>query len=84
MILINAVLTMLITLIDKVMPVFGLPDEFYQKVDEAIVLLIQILRMGSYILPLDVMVYCLGIMLVADNLSVLTWLGKYVIRLVRG
>ena len=82
--IINKLLELIISVIDNVFPVFGVPDSFFTSVDQSISFFITILQGANYILPLDVFVTCIGVMIIADNFALLTNVGKFILQLIRG
>lgn len=84
MALINKLIEALIVLLDTLLPALGVSDSFFQQADAAFAFFITLLQGAAYILPLDVMVTCLGIMFLVDNFSLFMNIGLFLLKLIRG
>lgn len=82
--IINAIVSLLASLLDKILPTLGISAEFIAKIDLAFSWFISLMQSASYFLPLDVFVICLGVMLVFDNWSLLFRVGQWVVKFIRG
>jgi hypothetical protein len=82
--LVNKLLEYLVIFLDKVLPILNLPDSFYTTLDTGMSSFIELLRMGAYFIPLDILVLCISVMLIVDNFALLTRIGQFLIKLIRG
>lgn len=82
--LVNALLSSVIGFLDKFLPVLGFSPQFMSSLDNALSTIIGIIQGAGYFLPLDIMVLCFSAMLIVDNFALLTRVGQFVIKLIRG
>lgn len=84
MVVINKIMEFIIGLLDTLLPTLNLPDDFITALDSGITVIIGLLEGANYFLPLDVLVICFTVMLIADNFTLIMRIGQWVIELVRG
>lgn len=84
MIIINKIISFIVSILDLILPTFDLSADFLAHVDFAIVTIINLLESANYFLPLDIFVVCFSVMLIVDNFALLTRIGQFIIKLVRG
>lgn len=82
--LINWVLSIIVKLINSLLPVFGLPVEFTDIIDGALTIIIDLINGAAYFLPIDVMLVCWSVLLLMDSWILLFRIGQWVIKLIRG
>ena len=84
MIVLNKILTFLLSILDRVLPSLSVDQSFLTMIDGAISKFIGLIEGASWIVPLNVLVVCYGVMLIADNFTLLSRIGQWVIRTIRG
>lgn len=82
--IINKIMAFLVGLLDTLLPSLGVSDELFLKIDSALDFFISLLQGASYFIPLDVLVFCLGVMILVDNFSFLMRFGTFILKLIRG
>lgn len=82
--IINAVLSFILGLLGRILPVLGFSTDFLSKLDNAISWFISLLQSASYFIPLDVFVVCMSVMLVFDNWALMFRVGQFIVKLIRG
>lgn len=73
-----------LSFIDSAIGVLPVSDSFIAMVDGAIALIINIVGMSSWLVPLNVLVVCLGIVFTVENFHIIVGVTKWVIELIRG
>jgi hypothetical protein len=81
---ISAVLNLLLGVISTILPAIGVPPEFFIALDAGLSLLLDIIITSAWFVPLDILVMCFTVMLVADNYILLSKLVRWVVGLIRG
>ena len=66
------------------LPSITFGTEFFTLLDAAIAMIINLLDLGRYFIPLDVLSMCFGIILMVDNWSLVVRTFQYVAQLIRG
>ena len=66
------------------LPSITFGTEFFTLLDVAIAMIINLLDLGRYFIPLDVLSMCFGIILMVDNWSLVVRIFQYVAQLIRG
>lgn len=66
------------------LPSLTFGTDFFLLLDAAIAMIIQLLDLGRYFIPLDVLGMCFGIILLVDNWSLVVRILQYVVQLIRG
>jgi len=66
------------------LPSITFGTEFFTLLDAAIAMIINLLDLGRYFIPLDVLSMCFGIILMVDNWSLVVRIFQYVAQLIRG
>ena len=84
MVVINTIISFIISILGLVLPVLGVPDSFFNTVDTAFSSLISFFQIASFFVPLDILVTCLTIMLIVDNFALFMRIGRWIIDLIRG
>lgn len=69
--IINDMLSLALQALDQILPYFGLDEEFYTGLDQAMVLIIDLLNGAAYFLNLDALVICFTAIFVAKNYSLM-------------
>lgn len=82
--IINTIMAILISLLDTLLPALGVPDSFFVTADTAFASFVTIIQGASFFVPLDIMVVCFGIMLLADNFALILRVGQFILKLIRG
>lgn len=82
--LINEILTLIISLLDTLLPAMGVPDEFFIQLDTGLSSFISILEGVSWFIPLNLLVMCFTVMLIIDNWSLIVRIGQFILKLIRG
>lgn len=84
MIIINTLIKIVVGILNRLLPALGVPNSFFVQVDGAVSGIISILQTASWFIPLDILVVCFGIMILADNFSILARIAQWIVRTVRG
>ncbi len=66
------------------LPSLTFGTEFFTYLDVTIAMIIELLNLGRYFVPLDVLGMCFGIVLLVDNWSLVVRIFQYVVQLIRG
>lgn len=66
------------------LPSITFGTDFFILLDAAIAMIINLLDLGRYFIPLDVLSMCFGIILMVDNWSLVVRIFQYVAQLIRG
>ena len=66
------------------LPSITFGTDFFILLDAAIAMIINLLDLGRYFIPLDVLGMCFGIILMVDNWSLVVRIFQYVAQLIRG
>ena len=66
------------------LPSITFGTDFFILLDGAIAMIINLLDLGRYFIPLDVLSMCFGIILMVDNWSLVVRIFQYVAQLIRG
>lgn len=66
------------------LPSITFGTEFFTLLDAAIAMIINLLDLGRYFIPLDVLGMCFGIILMVDNWALVVRIFQYVAQLIRG
>ena len=66
------------------LPSITFGTEFFTLLDAAIAMIINLLDLGRYFIPLDVLSMCFGIILMVDNWSLVVRIFQDVAQLIRG
>jgi len=82
--IINGIIKVLVSALDFLLPKLNLSPAFISGLDNAITLFIGILKTASFFVPLDVLVICITAMLVVDNFAILTRIGQFILKMIRG
>jgi len=72
------------TVVIVLLPSITFGTEFFMLLDAAIAMIINLLDLGRYFIPLDVLSMCFGIILMVDNWSLVVRIFQYVAQLIRG
>lgn len=81
---INFLMEKIVGFIDSILPSMGFSTEFLSGLDNALSTLIGLVQGAGYFIPLNVVAICFGAMLVVDNFALLSRVGQFVIKLIRG
>lgn len=84
MAVINALMKFILTILDRLLPALGVPDSFFNACDSAFSMFVNIVRTASFFVPLDIMVTCLVVMSIVDNFALISRIGQWTIKLIRG
>lgn len=80
--LINKFLGLIIGVLNLLLPVLHLPENFINTIDSAFVFLIGLLEGASYFVPLDIFVVCYSTILIVDNFALIFRIVKWIISLI--
>lgn len=82
--IINALLEIVVSFLNLILPALNLPDAFYANIDMAVSFIISMIHAASWLLPVDVMVTCFIVMFAVDHFAIFGRLAQWVINLIRG
>lgn len=82
--ILNTILEWIFQVMDKVLPSLGLPEEFLLKLDNAIVVILGFIDGARWFIPLDIVVMCFSVIIIADNFAVMMRIGQWFLGLIRG
>jgi len=82
--LINAIISIVVGLLDTLLPAIGFSSGFMSALDSGVALIVQLIGGVGYFLPLNISVVCFTATLVFDNWKLVMRVGQWVIELIRG
>lgn len=82
--ILNNLILFVLNSLDSILPALGVPDSFFTQADSAALMFIQILQGASFFVPLDVLLSCFTVMIIADNFALIMRVVQFVIKVVRG
>jgi len=82
--IVNSLLGFIATLMGSILPVLGVPDSFFANVDTAFSWFILLMNTVSWLIPMDILLACFSVMVIADNFALVSRLAQWVIKLIRG
>lgn len=82
--IINSVLKYVVNLVSSLLPVLGVSPEFMQKIDNAIVMVINFMSNANYFLPLDTVILCFTTLLTFDLARLSFRIVQWIISFIRG
>lgn len=84
MAVIKAILNVIVGLLDLLLPILGVPDAFFTQLDTGISSFISILESVSWFIPINTLVICFNVMIIADNWTLIVRLAQWIIKTIRG
>lgn len=81
---VNNLLSFIVKMLSKLLPALHVPVNFINAVDSCFAFFIKFFGIASFFIPLDVLVMCLGVILLIDNFALISRVVQYILKLIRG
>lgn len=81
---VNNLLSFIVKMLSKLLPALNVPSKFINAIDSCFAFFINFFGIASFFIPLDVLVMCLGVILLIDNFALISRVVQYILKLIRG
>lgn len=78
------IINFIIGLLGRLLPALSVPSEFIKGLDSVISFLIEVLQIASFLIPLDILIMCFGVIFLVDNFALFSRVSQFIIGIIRG